>query len=773
MSFPNFSEISDYAVTLLESRKGKTFDVSALNCYVKLYSGAGALMYANPNIQLFSAAGDSNPSTIYGNKERSGVIGVTWEGSPIITTNAGQSGKPSPIVTSLEIDEGEGNLSRKAKINIRCFSVSQLDDILKYYMEPGFSIFIQWGWNTPSGIKMAGKSFSAAEMANFENMSEVDGYRRASGGQSDVYLGFITGGSVSVSDSYWDVNIKCCGFTELPAYLMVADNQRNKNSKASDGAPEVEDYATRSWFATDDIDKKRWQFAFNSLPSNKKTKLVKALEAVPDVTNPVNFINFDPKIAEDINTKKDGSWFSRIFGDDDDIDIVDSDTGEEIEVELSDGVKLIGDERFIRFEALATIMNRLENKAYQIEGRMLKFAINTSTTVCSAFDNMFSTDRSKLFVPNEKTPGPSYYEIVATGGASTKADWVDNRVIYKGTTVAFPNNGAIADGVATNTWGRSVNIFYKYPGSAAFTKNARTWGFLGDLYINFDFAKGILETKNYLIKDALYQILNGISTAVGGLWDFQILSLPNPKTGTLELTVVDMNLSNEAPDGAKTVRFDLTGANSVFLDASFDMDIGGAMMNQIIGEKNSKSLNSSSPTAEGKLFTGTGVVSDKIKVKVIEEQSKGTQKWQNPASDNVLEGDGKIKDNEKKEITQAFAAFLGKVCLAPHVELKEGQWEDQPYEYNYMCAYADQAWFELFKIGAEAANAKGVSILLPIKFSFTSHGVSGIKRGDKFIVEGLPQKYSTNGFFQVTGIKHTISGMLWKTEVIGGFRQLR
>jgi hypothetical protein len=197
------------------------------------------------------------------------------------------------------------------------------------------------------------------------------------------------------------------------------------------------------------------------------------------------------------------------------------------------------------------------------------------------------------------------------------------------------------------------------------------------------------------------------------------------------------------------------------------------MMNQIIGEKNSKSLNSSSPTAEGKLFTGTGVVEDKIKIKVIEEQSKGNQSWQNPAGDNTLEGDGVIEENQKKEITQAFAAFLGKVCLAPRVEITEGKWTDKPYEKNYMCAYADQAWFELFKIGAEASNAKGVSILLPIKFSFTSHGVSGIKRGDKFIVEGLPQKYSTNGFFQVTGIKHTISGMLWKTEVIGGFRQLR
>ena len=40
-------------------------------------------------------------------------------------------------------------------------------------------------------------------------------------------------------------------------------------------------------------------------------------------------------------------------------------------------------------------------------------------------------------------------------------------------------------------------------------------------------------------------------------------------------------------------------------------------------------------------------------------------------------------------------------------------------------------------------------MLLPIKFTFTIHGLSGWKRGDKFKVVGLPQRYN-NGFFQVT-----------------------
>ena len=61
--------------------------------------------------------------------------------------------------------------------------------------------------------------------------------------------------------------------------------------------------------------------------------------------------------------------------------------------------------------------------------------------------------------------------------------------------------------------------------------------------------------------------------------------------------------------------------------------------------------------------------------------------------------------------------------------------------------------------------------LLPIKFTFTIHGLSGWKRGDKFKVVGLPQRYD-NGFFQVTSINQQVEGMQWKTQIEGQFRNV-
>ena len=38
---------------------------------------------------------------------------------------------------------------------------------------------------------------------------------------------------------------------------------------------------------------------------------------------------------------------------------------------------------------------------------------------------------------------------------------------------------------------------------------------------------------------------------------------------------------------------------------------------------------------------------------------------------------------------------------------------------------------------------------------------------------GLPSGYETDGFFQITSVKHEITDMTWKTMVTGKFRQIK
>jgi hypothetical protein len=131
---------------------------------------------------------------------------------------------------------------------------------------------------------------------------------------------------------------------------------------------------------------------------------------------------------------------------------------------------------------------------------------------------------------------------------------------------------------------------------------------------------------------------------------------------------------------------------------------------------------------------------------------------------------------DKKEAQEKnFKLYMSKIGIYPRV-LVDGNTEVKGVDLTTITmnpVYNDQLVFQSLKAGYNTVNAEAnntISALLPVKFSFTVHGVSGIKRGDKFKVMGIPRQYEENGFFQVTSVKHTIDGMIWKTEVEGGLR---
>ena len=148
-SFPNFSNIAPHVIAEISSRKGNIMKVSNLNAWVRVASGVGpggCQIISNPNFALFGGAG-----SIYGNDTMSGTLGYTWSGNYVVAPDF-HGYRPKPNITSIEVDEGAGNISRKATFSITCYTRAQLDTMCKYYLEPGYKIFLEWGWNTPGGV---------------------------------------------------------------------------------------------------------------------------------------------------------------------------------------------------------------------------------------------------------------------------------------------------------------------------------------------------------------------------------------------------------------------------------------------------------------------------------------------------------------------------------------------------------------------------------------------------------------------------------------------
>ena len=847
--FPDFSNISDYVRDELTLRKGNTTYISSLNAWIRVSSGVdtGLMLYSNPDYNLLKAVGDK-AAAMYGSSTQSGTVGKTWDGKFIPTTDVIL--KPSPYISSFEVDEGGGTatLSRKASFKIVAHSKGQLDSICKYFLEPGFTVFIEWGWNKRDAYAGWQNTLNADYVSSFNSFKVLDTRRKICKGKYDNYLGFITGGSVSVNGTTWEVSVNCTGFPELPAYLMVSDSitPTSIKGKATKDGKDVEadsavEYAPSVITGEQSLGKKRYMMMFNELPSSRrKATLQKKFEGNPDLNRAVNYINFDEAVQEEFNANAGNSFLSKIasFVSLGYVDTQEVKT-EGQAVEIPTGTKIIGDEKFIRFGALMQIINSVGAKGYIIGSKNVTFTINSHNCVCSAFDRMFSTDKTKLFIPNPHTPKFSLEQAVNKTEAQTDFSKLQNNTVQYGKdAVSFPYIGSIAKGIVTSGPRRGHQISYINADAKinGISKKWTEWGFLDDLYVNFNFVKGIMDTKNFLMKDALYQILNGMASAAGSLWDFQIVeSSSQSKAGeNVELRIVDINfVSTEKDPLAGILRLPITGPESVFMDASLDLDISSGKMNQVIGSRLKVKANSSSASTVGRLFANgyNDMVLKKIETEAAvanseavkagaagtdeadkkegdapniatqgtkQEEEKGwidsgldfiagaAQSFGNATGLDSFKSDRGAeveKENEanaaiEKAKEENLQLFLDKVGIYPKVEYSKDNKPQEGidlYDTVYVGALNDLTIFEGLKLGYE--NLKDVELdntgpIMPIEFTFSVHGISGIKRGDKFIIDGLPSKYSTSGFFQVLSIKQTIENMTWKTEIKGGFRQV-
>lgn len=877
-AFPYFSNIAGHVQEEFKKRKGNQLYVSTLNCWIRLSSGVGSgcMIYSNPNYPLFKAMGSTGVS-IYGNNESSGTIGVRWNGKTAVAAGSDFWGfRPPPIITSVQIDEGAGALSRKAEISITAYTIGQLNTLCKYYLEPGYTIFIEFGWNTKNGVSQYVPALDANYVGAHQSFAITHKRRTDSKGHYDNYLGFITGGSVAMSGDTWTLTIKCTGFTELPAFLNVADNsepvEKNTELKGNYFKPTEINAET-------DLGKKRFMMAFNKLPSNKQSQRVANLINDKTIADYRNFINVDEYVKENINDTTSGT---EIFGfslNDEEI------KSEDKEFEVPSGTKIIGDESFIRFGTLMQIINCIGVEGVQVGNVIVKNYVNTENTVCSAFQRMFSTDKSKLLIPNDKMPFFSVFQARTTDTPQTDLrESADNKI---DNTIIFPSNDPIIKGAVG-----SKRIQYTGSDIGGISKGKGQWGYLDYLYVNMDFARGILETKNFLVKDALYQILNGMSSAAGGVWDFQIQEANTNSGASTELTVVDMNFIPDGDAGMSVL--DAVGVNSIFIDANLDLDISGAKMNQVIAKRLGVTQNSSAspvdidskrglftdekdivlqgikkstkkttptqvkteqppkeattaekidklgkdvkdvvvnqtfaPTAQernvlanvavGQFNTVTGVFNSVVSgvasffgsdavAKEYGEAARRDFAEADESFDEALNDAGVAFDKvvdatvqvgkdvadatgitalkdaltayfDKEEAKEKnFQSFLDKVGIYPRVEKQATDTFSgaKIEDIAYIVCYNDQLAFESLKNGHDNTLKNkatvNISALMPIKFTFTVHGVSGIKRGDKFKVRGIPTQYEMYGFFQVTAVKQIIEGMTWKTEVEGQFR---
>ena len=406
--WPTISNIDSKIAEKIKSYPNDLSKASNLTSWIRVFSGAkygnynGLIMQSNTNWKLLKAAGEGG-SSLYGSTEQSGTLGVDWEGKSVNTSN-GRTLRPSPVITSFNSKEGKDQISRTCDFSITCFSLEQLDYLQTYFMEPGYSIAVEWGWNTPNSYGNIVKTSKGSDdilngIADTTlNNTELSKKRSNSLGEYDIFLGFIIGSTISNDGENFKIDVRLRGAPSIPTYLQ--SQNRIKKAKLTTGAQDTnkspQGYGPNEISNETDAAIRRFKQMFNSLPAFRQTESVKKMETTTLLTD---YINFDKKVTDSVDAFINER---RLF-------LFRKETVQIGNVEIN-REKLFSQNRYIRFGLAINILNKIGDlEKYTVGNKNISFKIEINNSIIGAFPNMFSTKADKLIIPGYRPDFSVYF----------------------------------------------------------------------------------------------------------------------------------------------------------------------------------------------------------------------------------------------------------------------------------------------------------------------------------------------------------------------------
>ena len=669
--YPQLSNIEKKIADNLRSRID-THTATGLSVWMRVFAGAdnGLIISSNNNFELFKAAGEG--ASIYGSPNSVGSIGIDWDGNPVAGgTDRGL--RPSPGITSFEVKEGKDQISKEATLGIKCFSLGQMELIQKYFLEPGYTICVEWGWNTDAGgknmIDTNGKAAGIIKQAternfNYEKLHEI---RLDSTGDYDTFFGFIVGGSVTADDEQWDVDIKLRGAPALPTYLQshahIQLQKTNGKIENSGDSKKLNPYGvSKIEKENDDVKERRWANMFNLLPAHRQIQDVDNYKSKSVVEQ---FINLDKSIIDAIVSDSNGGFWSfdrPLFGD--------KGSGSTVKVK---GIeipkeKLWSPHSYIRMDLAIEILNR--NGAltsYEFGDKKVSVKIDISKSKIGAFPFMFSTKSSALVIPGDI---PDFRQYFWNAGEVTQEANGVLMVSTKDPTKPISANPIDAS-INGTRFVEQVPLDTSNNDGDTISEKKGYWGRLKNLYVNFNMFVEKINQPNKTIREVLLDILNEMSAGANEFWNFQIVEqvLKNDdeiiglKKGDVALTVIDENWIGDNPNKEKTQIFWHNGTLSSFLESTLEIAIPSEMTAQIVSQRLGRATQPSMPhisTAKGGFFESK---QDLFSLKPSEINNPKTEKEKEDAAVNAqLEELAKVPLTTEQEAKKKIRELKDKIA---------------------------------------------------------------------------------------------------------------
>lgn len=742
--FPYLSPLKDWTVDVLKDREANRLDASLMQPWCILTSGAkvikdtlpeGADAIATKFKDLVSngSAGGYSGCIIKNNIDsqlnyslNETIVGIDFDGKLIKVPGETNRRISTPIIESVDIDtDGANNTLKTARINVRCFSLKQLEMFEMFFMKPGMNILFEYGSNVLEYKKYPAskdadppKAYTSVADAiipknNYKNFIETfsDYYKvdtknlkqylrriESSRGTYDLVAGKVTDYSFSIdANGTYSVMLEISQGNQMTLAIPININEDKSSTSAQNKlkGDEMQQYLTQ-------------------MASDLNLNYDKLYSRASAARN--EFFNWgklnDEKKDEGANSNPYISLrfiFTTLMN-----------------YSIDDGT----DDGTFRFEL----------PEYKVGGKATKYIpIRIHKNLISSSDEVIFPNKSLPKFVGDKDGNTIVIDAKNfTNGAINGYSVEDSNAVSMeraNKDIIINEKNTVKDDGFCN--GNALNIFVKY--------------------------KTVVEAwkKSYTKGDFLESILNIINANSYGL--FRLGYHPQVTGG--KATTIDIKSTNN--DATSDVyRFKPTTINSIVRDFSFNFEMSNLVAGRTVfnaqrtlieaykkvkpeDKKNIELPANAYQEYDSSMFANRdGYYS----VNLIDlEALKKTY------SDLVKKGTTTTPDDDKP----GEAKTLADVIDSKSIKFKVGTDDLAILIYNDL---------EFIRTQVKSTETNSKSILTPIEVTITIDGLSGFSCGEYFHIDGVPEMYNHIGVFQITNTKHNITPEGWTTTLEAGFR---
>lgn len=657
------------------------------------------------------------------------IIGYDLNGKPIEVEGEKNRRISTPIITSMELDtDGNNNTLKTAQLQIKVFSLKQLEMFELFFLRPAIKVIIEWGCNTEIKNKsntyiIEPKLFAKKKFTDYVNAyikifsHKENAYREArikylqtieeTNYDYDYMAGNVTNYTFSPqADGTYDIMLEVSAGNELQLWMPV--KQAKEKAKAGKGSNDPNVTGFQSWV--------------NKIAADmNEPNLAKIITEKDDVNEFFNWGILNEK-QEDAKFSKDPYISFRLI------------------------LKILSN--ILIYKQSETILSA----AYTLDDKDI-IPINSSPNIIST-----TTD----FI----LPGQLPSIKVGTGD-----DEKDQIIIVDKEFVDAPINGYSFN---ISNQKEATDIVLNRKGSSdEFVSVSSNIGNLLNVFFKWDTVVK-LYSQVYALADIVNSLLGLINDHMFGLCELEVGKPDDNPDASSNNTIIDKKLLTLASGLTQTTdgifRFKIGALGSIVKEFKFDMALDALAQSQAMYSTQLAIDNIKNDTSES--------IEARASRTYEEANNYRTPNADGYYSINALEIK-LVKESDEWNTTLSSSGSLGEISKTGD-GAKEKQNMNEVLSQNFVkfkstkgstssgnnLIYTDAGLIQS-KI---SIKPKGTTALTMLEITLAIDGIAGLSAGEYFHIDGVPEIYNKNGYFQITNVKHGLDENGWKTTIVAGYR---